>query len=239
MMTNASSADLTPDLAKQIRNLHASSAESSLELAVLAASVRNLHLRAKKRRKTYSKNFKDWWIREEMPLIFGGLPTFTRYAKAGEAITVLREIGVPEARTPTAISTLYALSQIPRADLQTRLAADQTAVSPTLTASQARRLVPSAATVSASRRLSFPTGNDQSSSQTSLALASIRVDQVGQDAIDATKVKALFGQIGRLLKSAPYLKFEYDLTELSAPISPHSESGDLPPPLAHRISATT
>ena len=59
-----------------------------VEIAALAAEVRNQHL-AKKGGK-YDADFTKWWKDNDINSVFGTLSTFTTYAKAGDAVGRLR-----------------------------------------------------------------------------------------------------------------------------------------------------
>jgi hypothetical protein len=98
---------LTGGLADEFRSLGKKAKRNLIEMALLAAGVRENHKNASG---GYNKAFHDWYSKNRMDEVFGTKSNFSKYASAGTAIvrhnTVL---GGSIDQLPLSISALYVL----------------------------------------------------------------------------------------------------------------------------------
>ncbi len=102
---------LDAKLAAQFETYQEHVRESTIQICLLAASVRAAHLSSNG--KSYTAKFESWWKTYGMDRVFGGRNNFVKYAKAGEAIKNV-EGRYKRQRTPlpTSMSALYEISQL-------------------------------------------------------------------------------------------------------------------------------
>lgn len=84
-MPTASVLALKGGLSAKLKELWSSAQENSFELFLYAAALRDRYL--DKKTQEYSPEFKDWYIKQELPHLFGKLPAFTKYAMAGKVVS--------------------------------------------------------------------------------------------------------------------------------------------------------
>ena len=100
---------LNKDLADQLIGLNNTIRKSIVELATIAAAIRNQHLDPNG--KKYDSDFRTFWKNFSMERNFGSLSNFTKYANAGDAIEVVRaQFDKHVKRLPTTLSALYEFS---------------------------------------------------------------------------------------------------------------------------------
>lgn len=102
---------LKDDLSTRLKELFSAATQNSFELYLYAAAMRKRYLNEASG--DYKPEFREWYETHEIHLILGKLPTFTKYAMAGEAVNyfanVFRE-GRYVSQLPVTRSALYELS---------------------------------------------------------------------------------------------------------------------------------
>lgn len=76
---------LKAPLSSKLKELWAAAQENSFHLFLYAAGLRNRYL--DDATGEYSREFQQWYATHEMHTLFGKLPTFTKYAMAGNVVT--------------------------------------------------------------------------------------------------------------------------------------------------------
>jgi len=100
---------LNKELADQLIGLNNKIRTSLIELASIAANIRNQHLDANG--KKYDAEFHAFWKAHSMEQNFGSLSNFTKYANSGDAIELVKaQFQKYEKRLPTTMSALYEFS---------------------------------------------------------------------------------------------------------------------------------
>lgn len=102
---------LNKELADRISTLIGNVRKSVIELAALAAEVRNQYLDASGRK--YDPEFEAFWKAHDMDGKFGTRATFTKYANVGDVIhKVQAQYEAYADRLPVTLSALYEISQL-------------------------------------------------------------------------------------------------------------------------------
>jgi hypothetical protein len=83
-MPTSSELALKGGLSARLKELWSNAQENSFELFLYAAALRERYL--DKKTQEYSTEFKDWYKQQEVHLLFGKLPAFTKYAMAGNVV---------------------------------------------------------------------------------------------------------------------------------------------------------
>ena len=81
------STDLTlkDSLSAKLKELWTATQGSSFDLFLYAAGLRERYLDKKKDQ--YSPEFQEWYAKQELHLLFGKMPSFTKYAMAGKIVS--------------------------------------------------------------------------------------------------------------------------------------------------------
>ena len=105
---------LSKSLADELRQHKRKTREHVFELYLLAAGIRRAHLTTTADR--YSKEFYLWYASENLHEVFGQLPNFTKYASAGEVISIIAgsssKIKNQLNKLPTSMNALYEIYHI-------------------------------------------------------------------------------------------------------------------------------
>lgn len=82
-------ADLTlkDSLSARLKELWTSAAQNSFDLYLYAAGLRKRYLDPKTG--NYKDEFREWYEKQELELLLGKMPSFTKYALAGEAVNFI------------------------------------------------------------------------------------------------------------------------------------------------------
>ena len=108
---------LNKELADQLIGLNNKIRSSLIELATIAAKIRNQHLDASG--KKYDAEFHGFWKAHSMEKNFGSLSNFTKYANAGDAIELVKaQFDKYEKRLPTTMSALYEFSLLTTEEME-------------------------------------------------------------------------------------------------------------------------
>ena len=100
---------LNKELADQLIALNSKIRRSIIELATIAATIRNQYLDATGSK--YDGEFHAFWKKFSMEQNFGSLSNFTKYANSGDAIELVKaQFEQYEKRLPTTMSALYEFS---------------------------------------------------------------------------------------------------------------------------------
>ena len=100
---------LNKELADQLIALNGKIRRSIIELATIAATIRNQYLDATGSK--YDGEFHAFWKKFSMEQNFGSLSNFTKYANSGDAIELVKaQFEQYEKRLPTTVSALYEFS---------------------------------------------------------------------------------------------------------------------------------
>jgi hypothetical protein len=75
---------LKDGLSAKLKELWTATQGSSFDLFLYAAGLRDRYLDKKKDQ--YSPEFQEWYAKQELHLIFGKMPSFTKYAMAGKIV---------------------------------------------------------------------------------------------------------------------------------------------------------
>jgi hypothetical protein len=98
-------------LAEQIEGLLRVQRKAAVDLARIAAQIRNEHFDSSTNR--YDAQFEAFWKNFSMERKFGSRANFTKYAKAGDAIgLVAAQFEKYESKLPTTLDPLYEFSQL-------------------------------------------------------------------------------------------------------------------------------
>jgi hypothetical protein len=76
---------LKDTLSSRLKELWASAQENSFDLYLFAAGLRERYL--DKKQNQYSAEFQDWYKKHEIDKLFGKMPSFTKYAMAGNIVS--------------------------------------------------------------------------------------------------------------------------------------------------------
>lgn len=107
---------LNKELADRISTLIGNVRKSVIELAALAADVRNQYLDASGRK--YDREFEAFWKAHDMDGKFGTRATFTKYANVGDVVHKVQAQFEPYAdRLPVTMTALYEISQLTNEEL--------------------------------------------------------------------------------------------------------------------------
>ena len=107
---------LDKTLAARLSGLFEQGRKNILEIAAVAAEIRSAHFDSPS--KKYSKAFRTFWDDFDLKAKFGGLPNFTKYAYAHEAVERAKRLGATEEALPGSLKALYAISQLDDNELQ-------------------------------------------------------------------------------------------------------------------------
>ena len=108
---------LNKELADKIEGLLGNIRTSVVELATIAASIRNQYLDATG--KKYDGDFQAFWKNYGMEKNFGSQANFTKYASAGDAIGMVKaQYEQYESRLPITLTALYEFSQLDQEEME-------------------------------------------------------------------------------------------------------------------------
>ncbi len=108
---------LNKELADKITGLLGNIRTSTVELATIAANIRNQYLDVSGRK--YDGEFQSFWKNFAMEKNFGSQANFTKYANAGDAIGLVRaQYETYEKRLPTTLTALYEFSQLTQEEME-------------------------------------------------------------------------------------------------------------------------
>lgn len=108
---------LNKELADKIKGLLGNIRTSVVELAVIAANIRNQYLDASG--KKYDGDFQAFWKNYGMEKNFGSQANFTKYASAGDAIGLVKaQYEKYENRLPITLTALYEFSQLNQEEME-------------------------------------------------------------------------------------------------------------------------
>jgi len=108
---------LNKELADKITGLMGNIRTSIVELATIAANIRNQYLDAKGRK--YDSSFQAFWKDYGMERKFGSLANFSKYANAGDALGKVRaQYETYEKRLPTTLGALDEFSKLTQDEME-------------------------------------------------------------------------------------------------------------------------
>jgi hypothetical protein len=108
---------LNKELADKIKGLLGNIRTSVVELATIAANIRNQYLDATG--KKYDGAFQAFWKNHGMEKNFGSQANFTKYANAGDAIGLVKaQYEQYESRLPITLTALYEFSMLTQEEME-------------------------------------------------------------------------------------------------------------------------
>jgi hypothetical protein len=104
-------------LAEKIETLVSKIRSSTVELATIASNIRNQYFDETSKR--YDVNFQTFWKNYSMENNFGSMANFTKYAKIGDALGLVRaQYEQYEKRLPTTAGALYEFAQLTHEEME-------------------------------------------------------------------------------------------------------------------------
>ena len=103
--------DLLEGLTARLKDLWGEARQNNYQIYLYAAGLRNRYLNKKTNR--YSDDFQQWYEKQELTKLFGKLPSFTKYASAGNAVNYIGQqykTGKYIENLPLSRNALYELS---------------------------------------------------------------------------------------------------------------------------------